>query len=420
MKKLLFLMSILTVICPLKSQDEIEFLYNAAVEKYIRNDYDKAIEYMEKVYSMSKQQKHKNFLIKILKEAATSTYMKQNYKKAFEYTSKALNYTKDDPEINKLHNILLDLLDKQEKQPQPKEAKLQEKYQQKETRPEKQITPTKLIPKEKTQPIKQPQNIPTKEEIKEAPYKVLFFTSTSTIVLISLIWGLTQIKTNHKIKQKLQEKILELEKENSKLKLELIDAKKEIEKVKETEEIYKKYLEEYKKDTEEKLKLIKELQLSQSIKPTHPNHQTSKPKTDILSQTQQEIIALATNLPEGIIYSEYQLEVYREKLATMLKTLYQLNPEKALSVLNQMLNHPLNLVKANIAYALAEIANELTIEMLFELYQDQQIQVKQEALRQLIRLEKKIKNNEVEISEETKNKIIATIKEEKSKGEWLF
>ncbi|MEM4368590.1 MAG: HEAT repeat domain-containing protein, partial [Candidatus Anstonellales archaeon] len=198
--------------------------------------------------------------------------------------------------------------------------------------------------------------------------------------------------------------------------LELIDTKKELEKTKEREEIYKKYFEEYKKDTEEKLKLIKELQLSQNTQPT----QKIITKTEQLSQKQAEIISLATNLPEGIISSEYQLEVYREKLSTMLKTLYQINPEKALFVINKMLNHPSDIVKANLAYSLAEIANELTIEMLFKLYQEKNPIVKQEALRQLIRLEKKIKNNEIEISEETKNKIITKVKEEKSKGEWLF
>ena len=35
------------------SQGNIDVLYNAAVEKYIKNDYDKSVEYMEKVYSLS-------------------------------------------------------------------------------------------------------------------------------------------------------------------------------------------------------------------------------------------------------------------------------------------------------------------------------------------------------------------------------
>lgn len=415
MKKFLLLISILFINIFLNSQEDVEIMYNAAVEKYIKNDYDKAIEYLEKVYSISKQQKHKNFLIKVLKEAATNTYMKQNYKKAFEYTSKALKYTKDEPEINKLHNILLDLLDKQERQSQQTEIKIQQR-QQKETKSEiYSTTPKKSISKETTF-YNQTQEITTKKEVvKETPYKTLFFISVS-IILVSFVWGFLQIKINYKIKKQLQIKILELEKENSKLNLELIDTKKELEKTKEREEIYKKYFEEYKKDTEEKLKLIKELQLSQNTKST----QKIITKTEQLSQKQAEIISLATNLPEGIISSEYQLEVYREKLSTMLKTLYQINPEKALFVINKMLNHPSDIVKANLAYSLAEIANELTIEMLFKLYQEKNPIVKQEALRQLIRLEKKIKNNEIEISEETKNKIITKVKEEKSKGEWLF
>lgn len=406
----------------LNAHEDVEILYNAAVEKYIKNDYDKAIEYMEKVFSTTKQQKHKNFLIKILKEAATDSYMKQNYKKAFEYTSKALKHTKDDPEINKLHGILLDLLNKQQKTQPKQEEHIAKPLQQKETKPHSQITSTKL-PTQPSQVSLQPKETTKEATSKESLYKILFFVSLSTIILISLGWGVTQIKLHYKIKKQLQIKIFELEKENSKLKFELIDTKKELEKAKEREEIYKKYLDEYKKETEEKLKLIKEIKLSQkeSDKTQLSSFLPIKSKTEsILEQKKDDILLTATNPPQGIISSEYQLELYREKLATMLKTLYEVNPEKALFAINQIIKNPSDLIRANIAYALAEIESEITVEMLIQLYQEKSPFVKQEALRQLIKLEKKIKNNESSLSEETKNKILQIVKEEKLKGEWLF
>jgi tetratricopeptide (TPR) repeat protein len=90
--------------------------YNAAVEKYIKNDYDKAIEYMEKVYKLSPEQKYKNFIVKVLYEAANKSYMIQDYKNAYAYTEKAKKYVSNDEKINQLHSILEDLLSRLNKE----------------------------------------------------------------------------------------------------------------------------------------------------------------------------------------------------------------------------------------------------------------------------------------------------------------
>lgn len=421
-KKLIVLL-ILFFSIKLSTEEDVKLLYNAAVEKYIKNDYDKAAEYMEKVYSIDRQEKYKNFLICILAEAANNAYMKQNYKKAYEYTSKALKYTQDNSKINELHRILTDILGNQKSSfnVQQKPTLTQTQLSQ-ETQPKKQQT-------QKKQPVSETEAKPTQITqqvvyIEDKRYKILFYSTTSILFFVVIGWFITKIKLQNKIKKELQKQIFDLQKENSKLNLELIQIKTELEKTKEREQLYKKYLDDYKKDSEEKIKLITELQnkFEQIYKNKTLQPVISKPATEhIFNQHKTEFINFVSKPPKSVIESEYQLELYREKIATMLKTLYEINPDKALSTVIQMVEDKNPFVRANVAYALAEIANDKTVNLLIKLFKDDEDpRVKQEALRKLVNLKNKIENNEVVLSEEIKSYVISIVKEEKLKGEWLF
>ncbi|MCS7231827.1 MAG: HEAT repeat domain-containing protein [Elusimicrobiota bacterium] len=421
-KKLIVLL-ILFFSIKLSTEEDVKLLYNAAVEKYIKNDYDKAAEYMEKVYSIDRQEKYKNFLICILAEAANNAYMKQNYKKAYEYTSKALKYTQDNSKINELHRILTDILGNQKSSfnVQQKPTLTQTQLSQ-ETQPKKQQT-------QKKQPVSETEAKPTQITqqvvyIEDKRYKILFYSTTSILFFVVIGWFITKIKLQNKIKKELQKQIFDLQKENSKLNLELIQIKTELEKTKEREQLYKKYLDDYKKDSEEKIKLITELQnkFEQIYKNKTLQPVISKPATEhIFNQHKTEFINFVSKPPKSVIESEYQLELYREKIATMLKTLYEINPDKALSTVIQMVEDKNPFVRANVAYALAEIANDKTVNLLIKLFKnDEDPRVKQEALRKLVNLKNKIENNEVVLSEEIKSYVISIVKEEKLKGEWLF
>ncbi|MCX7910735.1 MAG: HEAT repeat domain-containing protein [Endomicrobia bacterium] len=422
LKKLIVLF-ILSFSIKLYTKEDVKLLYNAAVEKYIKNDYDKAAEYMEKVYSIDRQEKYKNFLICILAEAANNAYMKQNYKKAYEYTSKALKYTQDNSKINELHRILTDILGNQKSSfnVQQKPTLTQTQLSQ-ETQPKKQQT-------QKKQPVSETEAKPTQITqqvvyIEDKRYKILFYSTTSILFFVVIGWFITKIKLQNKIKKELQKQIFDLQKENSKLNLELIQIKTELEKTKEREQLYKKYLDDYKKDSEEKIKLITELQnkFEQIYKNKTLQPEISKPATEhIFNQHKTEFINFVSKPPKSVIESEYQLEPYREKIATMLKTLYEINPDKALSTVIQMVEDKNPFVRANVAYALAEIANDKTVNLLIKLFKnDEDPRVKQEALRKLVNLKNKIENNEVVLSEEIKSYVISIVKEEKLKGEWLF
>jgi len=272
MKKLLFFLYLIFLSVNFfgqkqnNSQQEVDILYNAAVEKYIKNDYDKAVEYMEKVYSISPQQKYKNFIVKVLYEAANSNYMRQNYVKAYEYTTKALKYTTEDEKINQLHRILNDLITKEKKETKKfydekkQENKPQTETKQKETdKKEVEKIQQQTKPKQQYQPttkITKPQTI----YIEKKTYKILFYVLLAVLFLMIATLIFLQMKFNLKLKNQLQQRIEILQQENNKLKTELIEARKEIEFLKEKEKIYEKRIREYETEVKEKSNKIDSLQ----------------------------------------------------------------------------------------------------------------------------------------------------------------
>lgn len=415
------------------SQDNIDVLYNAAVEKYIKNDYDKAVEYMEKVYSLSPQQKYKNFIIKILYEAANSSYMKQNYKKAYEYTSKAIKYTTEDEKINQLHKILSDILKKEETNAQkltetPAQKQLQQ--QKEETKPKEQKN-VEQKPKFQTiaeKPVQQETKVVVVENKK---YKFLFFVTLSLFSLSVILFILYQFKIHLKTKKLLQQQIEVLQKENFELKTQLIEAKKEVDIYKEKEKMYQQQIKHYETELKEKENQISVLQekiitlsktsvIQPQTKPQISSKATieAKPITD---KQQEQIISFLSTIGKPELYTEYELEIYREKLASMLKTLFEVNPQKTYAVLHQMINNENPVIRANIVLALIEIGSDETFSMLFNLYErDTDTRVKGEIIKQLVKLKQKIVQNKVSLPESIKQKVLFLLDEEKKKGEWLF
>ncbi len=425
-KKIIFLFFVLELFA--QPQQDIEVLYNAAVEKYIKNDYDKAIEYMEKVYSTSSQEKYKNFLVKILYEAANKSYLTQNYKKAYEYTTKALKYTPTDTKILQLHSIISDILEKEKLVIQKKE-KQQEDFQpqKKQTQPPKQSQPKVVVKKQPPTTQLELENFQPQVTVyyEDKKFKILFYIMLSIFFMSSIVYTISQIKLQSKIKNQLQKQIFELQQENSSLKLQLSETKTELEKTKEREQMYKKYLEDYKKDTKEKLEIIAQLQnqivsLSKE-KQTPLNLQIPKvSQTPSFNFQQKELEEILKTSPKITAETEHALEVYKEKLATMLKILYETNPKKALGVIYDMVNSQNPFAQINVAYSLVEIGTDETISFLIKLYEDTDLRVKREVLRQLTRLKQKILNKEVYLPEKLEEKIFAILKQERQKGEWVF
>jgi hypothetical protein len=440
MKKLLFFLYLIFLSVNFfgqkqnSSQQEVDILYNAAVEKYIKNDYDKAVEYMEKVYSISPQQKYKNFIVKVLYEAANSNYMRQNYVKAYEYTTKALKYTTEDEKINQLHKILNDLITKEKKETKKfydekkQESKPQTETKQKETdKKETEKIQQQTKPKQQYQPtteIKETQVI----YIEKKTYKILFYVLLIVLFLMIAILIFLQMKFNLKLKNQLQQKVESLQKENEKLKTELIEAKKEVEFSKEKEKIYEQRIREYESEIKEKTNTIASLQnqINNLYKEKSSQQKTAVasrplPTENFFDKQQTEILNFLSKLQQPQIKSDYELEIYKERISLMLKSLYELNPKKTYSILEKMLKDENPLMRMNVIPALIEIGNEETFSILFSLYyNDPDVKVRGEVLRYFVRLKNKIEQGEVDLPENIKEKIIDIVRQEKAKGEWLF
>ncbi len=414
------------------AQDNVEMLYNAAVEKYIKNDYDKAVEYMEKVYSLSPQQKYKNFIIKILYEGANYNYMRQNYTKAYEYTSKALKYTTENENINQLHKILADILQKTSST--KKQISQTEKEIKQEIKEQKTFQPTKKTKTQLEQTTKLSYEEPVKPKvqpviIEDRRYKIMFFIVLSLFSFTTVSFIIYQIKVQIKIRTELQNKLTALQKENETLKTQLLEAKKEVETSKEKDKMYQQQIKHYETELKEKDKIISSLQnelanisklsLTQTKIPT-TTKQSIEPQLSFDNQ-QKQILSFLSTISNPEIYSEYELELYREKFASMLKTLFEMNPQKTYSILQQMLQNENAYNRINVVSALVEIGTEETFLMLFNLYEkDKDVRVKREIIKQLMKLKQKILQNKVSLPESIKQKILSLLEEEKRKGEWLF
>jgi len=328
--------------------------------------------------------------------------MKQNYKKAYEYTSKAIKYTTEDEKINQLHKILSEILKKEEtnvKKLTETPAQKQLQQQKEETKPKEQKD-VEQKPKFQTiteKPVQQETKVVVVENKK---YKFLFFITLSLFSLSVILFLIYQFKIHLKTKKLLQQQIEVLQKENFELKTQLIEAKKEGDIYKEKEKMYQQQMKHYETELKEKESQISALQekiitLSKTsvIQPQTKPQVSSKAKIEaqpITDKQQEQILSFLSTIGEPELYTEYELEIYREKLASMLKTLFEVNPQKTYAVLHQMINNENPVIRANVVLALIEIGSDETFSMLFNLYErDTDTRVKGEIIKQLVKLKQK-------------------------------
>jgi tetratricopeptide (TPR) repeat protein len=421
-----------------EEKQDVELYYNAAVEKYVKNDYDRAIEYMEKVYSLSAQQKYKNFIIKILYEAANKSYMMQDYKKAYSYTEKAKKYAPDDEKINQLHSVLEDLLsklDKEIKKPKKDQPSNSLQVEKKEPVLEKKSFPEKKVVEPPTQQSISPQlqEMLTKYQSmvlennklkKENVFikRIIFFETTLfvAVTIFLLILVFVNTKKLEVVSNNYETKIVLLQKENKTLSETNEIFKSEIDRLKKSEDWYKKSLEDTQTELKQKVATIEMLQ-KQLVELSSKPKPVSYKADDLIKQKHNEIVGYISQRP---MYeedqSEFDVEASRNRVALMLKNLYELNPAKAMKSIISMATNENPIIRINIVQGLIEIASNETFEILKKLYSDPDERVRREVIKRLWQLKQKIDRNEVFLKENLKNMVIEIVQTEKRKGEWLF
>ncbi|HCJ66270.1 MAG TPA: hypothetical protein DHV62_02815, partial [Elusimicrobia bacterium] len=92
---------------------KVEIYFNAATEEYLRSNFSKAAENLEKALELKAENKKiKDFLVKILYEAGEYFYLKRNYHSAYNYLEKAKKYAPENKEIDELYNLVKSLVGK--------------------------------------------------------------------------------------------------------------------------------------------------------------------------------------------------------------------------------------------------------------------------------------------------------------------
>ncbi|MFA6433867.1 MAG: HEAT repeat domain-containing protein [Elusimicrobiales bacterium] len=105
------------------------------------------------------------------------------------------------------------------------------------------------------------------------------------------------------------------------------------------------------------------------------------------------------------------------RIAGRATDLYETSPEAAIKFLYALSRDANPLNRASIIGALAAIGAPATLDILFELYGDADLEVRREAIKQLTRLQKDLT---APLDEDYRKKISACLGEEKTKGDWIF
>lgn len=431
-----------------EKKEEVEMYYNAAVEKYVKNDYEKAVEYMEKAYKISNEEKYRNFIIKVLYEAANKEYMMQNYIKALSFLEKGRSYTLENDAINQLYDIVKDLLSKQKVSFKKKEeeqkkvnnetlpqVKKEIPQEEKEKKKEKKVSPSQVLPKVATEQrvlpkMEKPQTpsvviIPVSSAFRNISdsNKWLIIVLSETIVFVLIIVLLLK---KQKIKydviiQDLRVKNTSLEKEVYTLHQEKINLWAEVENAKRNKDIYEKTISDIQKELRQKIELVEYLQkqlLEISTKQSVVNVPTTE---NVIEQKHKEIVGyIQENSIREDKSSEFEVESSRKRIAVMLKNLYSIDPSKAMASIFNMATDSNPTIRANIVLGLIEIGTAETFKILFKLYADPDARVRREVIKRLWLLKQRIDNKEVVLDKEIISKITEIIQLEKQKGEWLF
>jgi HEAT repeat protein len=149
------------------------------------------------------------------------------------------------------------------------------------------------------------------------------------------------------------------------------------------------------------------------------------PKTDInkeafLHQQQAKVLEYLGDTSHVKDITSPTLDAMRERIALMALNLYEYSPPSAVNFLINMIQNVNPLIRMNVVLALVYIAKKDTLDMLITLYEDDDPRVKREVIKNMKKILQKISTGELNIDEESKNKINKIVQEERTKGEWIL
>jgi len=395
-----------------QANPKVEIYFNAATEEYLRSNFSKTVENLEKALELEPgNEKIKNFLVKVLFEAGEYHYLKHNYLLAYNYLEKAKKLAPEDKEVNELYQLTKSLFEKPSRPPAgevqpPLEKKIEKVQVESEATKEKKEIVRKPEPQEKVITKEKVLYLPVGES-KLSKKQVLYLGAIAGLSLFLLLLFLSVINSTlrrlkmdiYSASQSFEEKIQQLNEE-----------------IKKRNIIEMKSLEEGKESLERSLKIGLEklrVDFNTELKKIMPKKRTKTVEQTLLLQQQEKILLELKG--EKFEDEPASLQEARQRMIKAAISLYQFNSELALRSLKQTLKHDNPAVRLNTVLALAEIGNSETVELLLGILSESDFGVK----RTLLEVLTKLKNNSL-LPENIRQKIFSVLKEEKLKREWIF
>jgi len=416
-------------ILPAANNQQIEIYFNAATEKYLQGDYEKAINNLEEALKIEPENQHiKKFLLKIFVEVGTQYNIKRDYKTAFKFLEKAKKWFPEDNEINNLYNVTKDVLFSTKKDEEKKENLKEETEKIKLPEIQKSSesivrTHKKYYLTDKTEILK-PVIISTTVIIQQIlPKMETGFNYIYIILIVSiiLIIILIIVIVNQTIKLKEISKDFAIEKNRLKAEFELEKEKNKLEK--QMQEKLQNELEKLKLKLEKNIREKYEEKITEITKDKKIN--VPKIKTEIqnvIIDNQKDRLKnlLLSNLTvDGYTYQP-QLEEIRDRISVIAQNIYDYSAQEALKFIKTIADDKNPKVRANIIKALSKISTPETLNILFELSQDTDEYVKREVLKALKDLQKQIIDSKIKLPDEYVEKINNLIQQEIMRAEWIF
>jgi hypothetical protein len=438
------------------SQGEANMYFNAATKKYISGNFTEALTNLEKAHELDpNSEKIKDFAVKILLEAASHDRLAKKNEQANEYLDRAKDLEPDNPKVQDMDKLLNPEKAKASQNEKDKNTQAQNGERKKHAKGEddrqevvKKNADNSVQMEKKIQEMIDIQQKAVKRgfaqrflgEMKEWQLRSLtvWFLLSTVISIVFVIYMMVRhgtVKENQKriAEQDLQQKsildernVLQSEKSNLLVEMEKIkerckyehqsleNMQKELEQNKiHQEQFLRVEFENKNKEMEQKIRaeIMKKYLAPEGQKEKFVQHQEEK----FIKYVNEAAVP-----PPEAQEADPILASARERIALMAQNLYEYAPGAAVEFITKMAKNENPLIRTNIVQALANIAKPETFDLLFELYDDSDLRVKREVLRNLKLLNQRVLTGEITLDETVAEEINALITQEKGKGEWIL
>ena len=406
--------------------DEMSVYFNAATEKYLQGNFSEAVEDLEKAQLVEPANSRiKEFSVKILLEAATQNHMKRNYKQAFEFIKKAYAIDPENPGVKEMYRVTESLVNpKAEKAIPAQESAIQ--LPPAAPREAKKVVLRNVSRAEAAKPVERLTAPVTAPPQPRTSYALLWIALATMALSAGACAGL--VSRLRKTKKQLQETegtLALLKDDRERMHIEYEKAKEREKYEHQIAEQYHRDLKEKNKHEEERMRMELELRTRHIEEKVSADMMVKKNRKDphheaFLHQQQAKLIECLGDTSEMGDVPSPAIESMRERIALMAENLYEYAPGAAMDFMRTMVKNEHPLIRTNVVSALARIARQESIELLLELYSDNDYRVKREVLKHMKLLQQRISAAALILKPGVGERIAAVLQEEKTKGEWIF